>query len=337
MDYAGRIVKVRGYLARHRIPSLAVSDLPNIFYLTGLREVEGVLMMTGKDAVFFASPLYHAEAVSAPAARQGLVTIERFSPDALKTVVERSSRVGIFTAEVSAETFLRWKEKYAVECLPLPNFMRTIRAIKEEAEILVLKRAHRMAHRVMRKIRGLLRTGMTELDIAGEIHYHLRRMGGCREAFAPVVAAGPNAAYPHHRPTRRRIREGEPVVVDLGVDVAGYKSDITWTLSVGALSPKFKRISALVRETRDSCIGRIAPGRKTAALYRYAVALLRREGYDRYFVHGLGHGVGIEIHEDPGLRPVSGEVFRKGMVVTVEPGVYLPGEGGVRWEETVFV
>jgi len=208
--------------------------------------------------------------------------------------------------------------------------------VKDADEIGLISRSARCSARVLSEALSALRAGMTEAALAAEIVYRIRRTGG-EEAFDPIVAFGPHSSEPHARASRRRIRGKGILLIDLGAALDGYHSDLTRTFTVNAPDRRFEVVSAAVREAQSAAIAAIAPGVKASEVDAAARAVLSRGGWNRYFGHSLGHGVGLQIHESPRLNGSSKAILEEGMVVTVEPGVYIPGWGGVRIEDTVLV
>ncbi len=220
--------------------------------------------------------------------------------------------------------------------IPVADWVGDLRTAKDAGEIARIARAARLSVRVLGEALAALRPGMTEAELAAEIVYRIRKAGG-KESFDPIVAFGPHSSEPHALPGRRPIRGRGILLIDLGAALDGYHSDLTRTFAVNSPSRRFRDVSSAVREAQQAAIAMIAPGVKASAVDEAARAVLRRRGWEKRFGHSLGHGVGLQIHESPRLNGSSRAVLREGMVVTVEPGVYLPGWGGVRIEDTVLV
>jgi Xaa-Pro aminopeptidase len=178
---------------------------------------------------------------------------------------------------------------------------------------------------------------LKEVDIAAEITYRQRRAGAERDAFEPIVASGPRGALPHAHPTTRKIRSGDLLTLDFGCTVDGYSSDITRTVGIGAVRAPLRRLYAAVLEAQVAAVAAARPGITGRELDAVARGVLEGRGYGRYFRHGLGHGLGLVLHERPRLSPLSREVLRPGMVLTIEPGAYIPDAGGVRIEDDILL
>jgi Xaa-Pro aminopeptidase len=190
---------------------------------------------------------------------------------------------------------------------------------------------------VFGKIKRLIRPGVTELDIAAEISYLHRQLGGERDAFEPIVASGRRSALPHARATGKRIKHGDLVILDFGCSVNGYHSDITRTMVVGRASGEARRMHAAVLSASDEAIKSARAGMPAKELDRVARKEITGAGMAKYFVHALGHGLGIQVHERPRISALSKDILKAGNVVTIEPGVYIPSVGGVRIEDDVLI
>jgi Xaa-Pro aminopeptidase len=220
---------------------------------------------------------------------------------------------------------------------PMNGLVETMREVKGPGEIQALEVAADLISRVLDEVMLGLRPGKTEKEVAWEIEGLVREGGAEGVSFPPIVASGPNGALPHAVPTDRRLREGEPIILDMGARVDGYCSDMTRTIFIGEPSPWFKIIYKTVRQAQLAALREIRPLAESAHVDAQARDLIRDAGFGDYFGHGLGHGVGLAVHEAPRIGPRRPVQLRKGMVFTVEPGIYLPGKGGVRLEEMVLV
>ena len=212
-----------------------------------------------------------------------------------------------------------------------------LRARKSAWEIEKIRAALSIAERAFEAVRGLMRPGVTELAVAVELELAMRLLGAEGPAFPTIVAGGPRAALPHARPTGRKFRPGETIIIDWGARLDGYNSDLTRTLVLDRMTRRIRGMLDAVRAAQERALRRIRPGVGAREVDRGAREFLRSRRRGKYFVHGTGHGVGLEIHEGPSLSPRSDDTLRMGMVITVEPGVYVPGVGGVRLESMVVV
>jgi len=224
-----------------------------------------------------------------------------------------------------------------IRLTPLKGIMDKMRLVKDRTEIKAMAASSDLMSRILGEIIPRLAPGITEESVAWEIQ-NLAREGGAEDlAFPSIVASGPNGALPHAVPGKRKIRAREPVVMDVGVKVDGYCCDMTRTVFLDAPSPKFKKIYRTVRSAQLAALEKIRPGVKSNVPDATARDIIKEAGFGDYFGHALGHGVGLATHENPRLGPENPVTLEEGMVVTVEPGIYLPGRGGVRLEEMVVI
>ncbi len=211
------------------------------------------------------------------------------------------------------------------------------RRVKDAAELALMERAEHIVDETFSHMLGVIRPGLSELDLVAELEYRMRRLGGEGAAFSSIVCSGPNTSLPHARPGNRRICSGDLVTMDFGASLGGLCSDFTRTVAVGHLSDELRRVYETVRTAQMMALAAVRPGVQGSAVDAVARAYIDQAGYQGRFGHGLGHGVGLLIHEEPSLGSTSTDVLEEGHVVTVEPGIYLPGIGGVRIEDMVAV
>jgi Xaa-Pro aminopeptidase len=217
------------------------------------------------------------------------------------------------------------------------GWLRVLRMVKDARELERIERAQIVTDRAFEHILGLIEPGLSEREVALELEVTMRRAGSDGVAFAPIVASGPNSALPHAAPTGRLLAEGDFVKLDFGARVDGYCADMTRTVVLGDASQRQRDMHTAVLEANRAGRAAVRPGAVGADVHAAAAAVLDRRGMGELFGHGLGHGVGLDVHEGPRLGPGSEDVLAPGMVVTVEPGVYEPGFGGVRIEDLVAV
>jgi Xaa-Pro aminopeptidase len=217
------------------------------------------------------------------------------------------------------------------------SFIRELRKVKDEKEIELMRKAAELTSEGMRVAYETVAAGMREYDVAAEIEYAMRKQGSSGTAFETIVASGPCSAFPHGGCSDKKIREGDLVVVDVGATYKFYHSDMTRTLVAGKPAEKQKKLYQIVKKAQEKAFEALKPNTKAKDVAAVARKIIEDAGYGEYFVHNLGHGVGLEVHEPPTLSPDSKDVLAAGNVVTVEPGIYLVGYGGVRIEDTVLV
>jgi Xaa-Pro aminopeptidase len=226
--------------------------------------------------------------------------------------------------------------KGGVELMPTTGVVAGLRAVKDEDELAAVRRAARVTYDAYARLSQEPLVGRTEAEVAWWLERTLRDEGAEGLAFPPIVASGPNAALPHHHPGERTIGAGETVIVDAGAEIAGYCADCTRTFATGPLPDDLQEAYALCRSAQEAALAEVRAGALASELDGIARSLIEESGLAPV-LHGLGHGVGLEVHERPVLRPTSSDVLAAGNVVTVEPGVYLAGRGGVRIEDLVVV
>jgi len=247
--------------------------------------------------------------------------------------------IALEEAHVSLRDFLRFKNSYHGNgsIVPLFNFIEEMRAIKDNEEVKLITEAARIADEAFQSILPLLKPGMSELDLAGELEYRLRKGGSEKLPFDIIVASGERSALPHGVASPRIIREGEPVTVDFGAVYGGYCSDMTRTFIFGTPSPKQQEIYDTVLQGQEMALSSIKPGQKASDADAVVRGYFQQLGYGEFFGHGLGHGVGLEVHELPTLSPKGESLLKEEMVFTLEPGIYIEGWGGVRIEDMVVM
>ena len=223
------------------------------------------------------------------------------------------------------------------EWVPTDRIVERIAVVKDAGEIELMARAADVTDRVFEDIVGLMSPGVTERDIAAEIEYRARRLGADGTAFEPIVASGPRAALPHATPSDRKIATGDVVIVDMGVRWRGYNSDMTRTVSVGETSVQLREVYSTVARAQELALMGAGPGVRAADLDAVARGYIADHGYAEAFGHSLGHGVGLQVHEAPSLSSRSEDTLQPGMIVTIEPGIYISGWGGVRIEDLVVI
>lgn len=318
--------------------ALLILNEKNIRYLTGFTGGDGALMVGPGWLELLVDGRYVTQARGES---PGIDIVEfRTRVEGVAEVSRRRSlgHIGFEAASLTVEEHSRLQDAIPETVFePLPGVLQSLRACKDREEVARIRAAARIAGEALAAVRGMIKPGTRERDLALELEYQMRRGGAEGVSFDTIVASGPNAALPHATPGDRAIRDGDCVKVDYGALYEGYHSDETCTYVVGRPSARQEEVYRLVREAHDRAIGAIRPGVACGEIDRIARAHLEAAGLARQFTHGTGHGVGLDIHEPPRLAAGREELLQTGMVVTVEPGIYLPGEWGVRIEDTVLV
>jgi Xaa-Pro aminopeptidase len=326
-----------------------VTKLEHIRYLTGFTGSAALLLVRPGAVLFVTDGRYDSqsreqlgaaglgEALADGTAVEIAVTVEQ--REAVVAAASDARRVGLEAAAVTWAAQRRYAADWFpdAELVPTENLLEAQRERKEPAEIARVEAAATIADVALGHCLALLRSGPTEAELALELDTAMRRLGASGPAFDTIIAAGPNSAKPHHRPSGRRITEGDLVVVDFGATVDGYRSDMTRTLCVGEPSAAQRELHALVGRAQAAGREAVRAGATAQAVDAAARRVVEAAGRGPQFPHGTGHGVGLEIHEAPYVGRTSTATLCESSVVTVEPGVYLEGIGGVRTEDTVLV
>ncbi len=335
----GRIGKIREKLAAEGADALLVTTPTNVRYLSGFTAGEDASLLISGDRGFLITDFRYYEQAERQAPGLALYRLTRTFAAAFADLVHEigARRVAFESANV---TYARYQELTAVEGLglvPIDGWVEELRAIKSPDELSLIRQAVEISDAAVAALPELLRPGMTERQLAWELEVYIRTHGASSVAFPIIAAGGPNGAMPHAVPSDRALVPGEPIVLDLGAEVQGYRSDLTRTVCLGQPDERFREIHAIVLAAQQAAEAGIRAGLLGKEADAIARQVIVDAGYGGAFGHGLGHGVGLEVHERPGANPRSEERLQPGMVVTVEPGIYLPGWGGVRIEDLAVV
>ncbi len=317
------------------LDALLITQPANVRYLTGFPHAEDAwLWIDGTGPRLLASPLYENDLKDF-----GLPYLLGRPKDWPRLLAERArGRVGFESTHLSYGDFQRLSESLkGAELVPTEGRVEALRVKKRPDEVEKIRVAMRIAREAYREALTEVRPGVREREVAAALECAMRRRGAEGRAFPTIVASGENGAFPHAGASERPLREGELVTLDFGARHQGYHSDVTRTLPLGQIAPELSRLLRAVQDALSAALEHIGPGRPLAEPDRAARAVLEAEGLLRYYPHALGHGVGLEVHEAPRISHESGGRFEPGMVVTIEPGVYIPGLGGARVEELVLI
>jgi Xaa-Pro aminopeptidase len=341
MDVAGRIDRLRAGFDAAGIDALVVSNLTNVRYLTGFTGSSGVLLVRPDGAVFVTDGRYttQCEQQLAAAGVSAEIEITAESPDAgAARAAAGVARLGLEADTVTWSAQRRWAgELFDGELVATSGVVEALRLVKDPGEAARIRSACAIADAALAELRPRLAEGPTEREFALELDALMLQSGADALSFDTIVASGPNGAKPHHRPGSRRIAEGDLVVIDFGALLDGYHSDMTRTVAVGDVGPDRRRMLDVVLAAQAAGVEAVAAGVDAIAVDAACRAVIAEVGWADAFVHGTGHGVGLDIHEEPRVSTRSTATLTAGHVVTVEPGVYLPELGGVRIEDTVLV
>ena len=344
MDRAGRLARLRQALADAGCEALLVTNLANVRYLTGFAGSAAQLLVGAGKLVLATDGRYRAQAADELEAAGVEATFAVGShAEQRAAVVSAAAGVRRLALEAASVSWARQRELASswfpgTELVATEGLVEGLRRVKDGGEVARVAEAARLADAALAAVRPRLVEGTTEAELALALDVEVRGLGAEGSAIETIVAAGPNGARPHARPSDRSIGEGELVVVDFGAVVDGYRSDMTRTLCRGEpSSATLMRMVDVVVASQRAGVEAVRGGRAAAEVDEACRAVIADAGWGDAFVHGTGHGVGLDIHEAPALAATSGDTLAPGDVVTVEPGVYLPQHGGVRIEDTVVV
>ncbi|MCD5390500.1 Xaa-Pro peptidase family protein [candidate division NPL-UPA2 bacterium] len=334
-----RISKLQRRMKKEGIEALLITNLENLRYLSGFSATAGALLVTDRERILITDFRYLRQAKE-EAGNFKLIRMEDSLTEALARLLKKID-IRKLSFEEDSITFHQYRALKAklkgIKLIPVKGMVENLRAIKTRSEIALLGRAAEIADRAFGHILRELRPGLEEREVAAQLEYLMRRLGAERSAFDTIVASGHRSSLPHAKPLRKKMNEGEIILIDMGAVYQGYHSDLTRTVVLGRIRAKQRKIYETVLKAQRRAIKHIRPEVKASSIDRVARDLIQRAGYGKYFGHGLGHGLGMSIHEEPGLRANNERLLQKGMVFTVEPAIYLPGWGGVRIEDVVVV
>lgn len=332
------IQRLREQLKKLQLDGIIITSDYNRRYITNFTGTAGAVLVSQERALFVTDFRYVEQAEKQCKGFE----IVKHSQSIVEELAVRVKELGIqklgFEQDhLSYATFKSYEEHFSAELVGTSGVVESLRLIKTEAEIKILKDAAKIADAAFTHILQFIRAGMTELDVSNELEFFMRKQGATSSSFDIIVASGARSALPHGVATDKVIEKGDFITLDFGAYYKGYVSDITRTISVGEPDPKLKEIYAIVLEAQLRGMNGIKPqmtGKEADALTRDYISSM---GYGEYFGHSTGHGIGLEVHEGPALSFKSDLVLEPGMVVTVEPGIYLPGVGGVRIEDDTII
>jgi Xaa-Pro aminopeptidase len=343
-DHAGRRARLAGVLADADADAALVTGVANVRYLTGLASSNAALLVPRKGGGLagglLATDGRYVEQAAACCPDLELVVAR----DVARALLERAAAAGagvvaVETHVLTVDTFDDLADATPARLVPLGRAVEGLRAAKNPAEVALLRCCAQLADRALAGLLadGGVRAGRAEREVAADLEARMRALGAEAPAFETIVASGPRGALPHARPSDRPLAPGDLVVLDFGARVDGYHSDCTRTVALAPVSDWQRDLHALVAAAQSAGIAALRPGAEGAGVDAAARAVIDDAGHGEHYPHGLGHGVGLEVHEAPGLGPSAPGRLPSRAVVTVEPGVYLPGRGGVRTEDLLVV
>lgn len=334
-----RLKKAEQLLKKENLAGLIIDKPIDIFYLTGLELSLGRVVITERGATLYVDGRYFEGCK-----RKAPCPVKLIRKDDKDTLAGdewtlSGKRVG-FDAEYTTYAVFETLSKLSSELIPMSNPLKELKEVKEKGEILALKKAADLGSKGFDFVCSILKEGISEEEVAIELELFWRKKGGQRVAFAPHIAFGEGTAEPHYHAGQRKLKKGDTVLIDIGVVCDHYHSDMTRVLFFGRPSEEIAQVYHIVREAQAEALEICRAGVSIGELDRVARAYIESKGYGKQFLHSLGHGIGLEIHETPTIRSSGRDAQRplkEGMVITIEPGVYLAGIGGVRLEDTIAI
>lgn len=336
MNYPQRISRLRARMEQEGVAALLVSSLPNIRYLVGFSGSNGLLLVTENRIWFWTDSRYREQSAHEV---QGAKIVIPANGDIWTAAARQANRYRTVAIEAAYMTLAQRQR------LPLPddrlhpavNWVEDLRAVKEPEEIDAIRKAINLASSVFEPTLAQFHPGMKETELAGRLEFALREAGGEGVSFDTIVASGTHSALVHGRASSKPIGNREFVIMDYGVILGGYVSDMTRTFHTGSVPRRARQVYEAVLEAQLAAIAAVRPGAVCSSVDAAARKVLQREGLGEAFSHSTGHGLGLEVHEAPRVSRLSKQRLQPGHVITIEPGVYIPGWGGVRIEDVVLV
>ncbi|KXH87475.1 Xaa-Pro peptidase family protein [Sporosarcina sp. HYO08] len=333
-----KLTKLREALKEHSVDALLITNPYNRRYMTGFTGSAGVALVSMTDAVFITDFRYTEQAEKQI---EGYRIVEH-KKTIIEEVAEQAKQMNVQTIGFEKDhmpfgTYEQYHEKVTADLKPVSGIVEKLRMVKTEDELVILKQAAKIADDAFTHICSYIKPGITELDVATELEFFMRKQGVTSSSFDIIVASGIRGALPHGVASSKKIESGELVTLDFGALYNGYISDITRTVAVGEPSEKLRGIYDVTLAAQELALKMIKPGMTGIEADAFARDYIKSKGYGEQFGHSTGHGIGLEVHEGPALSFRSETVLVPNMTVTVEPGIYLPGIGGVRIEDDILI
>ena len=335
-----RIKRLQRILVKENLDFLLITFLPHVRYLSGYSGTNGMILISFKSSIFLTDFRYQQQAKEQVKGSKVMIA-ERdlFSslPD-LTLFKGKRVKMGFEAEHLNCKTYQRLKDLLP-DCLLVPTekAIETLTVKKDKSEIERIKKAIKITDRVFSEILDFIKPGVKELDLSAEMEYRMKRYGSSTPYFETIVASGKRAALPHGVASSKKIGKNEFVTMDFGAVFDGYTADMTRTVVVGKANRKQKKVYNTVLRAQSRAISKARSRMKACDLDRTAREVIKKAGYGKYFGHGLGHGIGILVHDNPAINPTNQLPLEPGMVVTIEPGIYIPNWGGVRIEDDVLI
>ncbi|MFH1258947.1 MAG: Xaa-Pro peptidase family protein [Elusimicrobiota bacterium] len=338
MNYQLRLENLVKNLPKHRLDGVVITLPVNLFYFTGVRLDGCALVVTGKDAALFASPMFYDQVVNYGLKLDVYLAKDGVGEEFNRFLTKKKLRsVGLELGKISYAFWEKISSLSKIKWGRADNLIEELRQIKDAEEIECIRQACRIAQAAFRHCRQIIKPGVSEKEVGRELEYFMKKKGAEKSSFELIVAGGKNSAYPHHFTSDYVFQKDDSVLIDWGCFYKGYASDLTRVIFLGKITKLHSKLLKTVANAQKQAIAKIKPGMKASQIDWVARQTVTKAGFEDRFIHNTGHGIGLEIHEGPYLSSKSKSILKSGMVITVEPGIYLPGLGGIRIEDTVLV
>lgn len=333
-----RINRLRAMFTELKVDGFLVTSNSNRRYMTGFTGSSGVVLITESDAVFITDFRYVDQAETQT---QGYEVVKHVGPigETIAAQIERLQvkHLGFEQDHVTYATYREYQELFSSQLVPVSDALEKLRLVKDASELALIRKAIQIADDTYTHILSFVQAGMTEIEVANELEFHMRKLGATSSSFDIIVASGARSALPHGVASDKVIAQGDFVTLDFGAVYQGYISDMTRTFAVGEPSEQLREIYDVCLQAQLLGVQQIKAGMTGKEADAICRDYITEKGYGEYFGHSTGHGIGLEVHEGPGLSTKSEFTLEPGMVVTVEPGIYLSGIGGVRIEDNILI
>ena len=335
-----RIIGMQRILKDENLDALLITSLPHVRYLSGYTGSNGIILISPKVSTFLTDFRYQQQAKEQVKFSQVIIVQRDLFSGLPNLPLLKSKRIklGFESEHVNYQVFQRLQDLLP-DCLliPMDKIVDALTIKKDPPEIENIKKAAEITDLVFSEVLDLIRPGMVELDLAAEIEYRMKSFGSSSPYYETIVASGKRAALPHGIASDKKIQKGDFVTMDFGAVVDGYTADLTRTVLVGKANQRQRNIYNLVLKAQQQATKKVRAGIKACDLDKTARDIIKKNGYGQYFGHGLGHGIGLLVHDNPAVNPTNQQPLESGMVITIEPGIYIPNWGGVRIEDDVLV
>ncbi|KAF1080690.1 MAG: Aminopeptidase YpdF (MP-, MA-, MS-, AP-, NP- specific) [Candidatus Rifleibacterium amylolyticum] len=337
MNHIERIDSLRRSFTKD-YDALLVTNPRNIRYLCGFSGSSGSLLITPSRAVFFTDFRYQEQSAVQVGKAARIVVFTKSLVDSLKKEIKKLKigRLGI-EKSMSLNLFLSYADNLKIDLVPTELLVEELRQYKDADELACLKKAFAIADAAFADLIKVIKPGMRETEVAAHLEFSMKMRGSEMPSFDTIIASGPNSSKPHAQPSSRKIKVGEMVKIDFGAVLGGYHSDMTRTIFLGKATAKFKKVYNTVLKAQTEAVKALKAGIVCNKVDAVARKVITDAGYGEYFGHGLGHSLGLDVHEMPALNKKCKDKAEPGMLFTVEPGIYLPGWGGVRIEDVYMI